>query len=168
MAVFACAIAQAIANRGDAVAQRFLDVAARARDLLVFGDEREGGGFVVIELIADLKSADVSGLVATRAIPHRFRQAELAAVNVFVTALALARNAAVRSRRRAGFLFAVARAACGSLVRTEQRPGRVIDVRLVPIGRRVTLGAAALRHLFRKLITVRVGVAVRANFFGDP
>lgn len=80
-----------------------------------------------------------------------------------MTAFALARDPAIRDGLGAFLLLAVTRRARCTRVRTDERPDRVIDLRLVPVERRVTLRAATLRHLGRELRAVRVRVAVRAR-----
>src|SRR5262249_29764313 len=101
--------------------------------------------------------------VARRAALRRLGLAELAGVDVVVTALAGPRDAAVGGRRGALLLRAVARGAGGAGVRAGERERGVVDPRLVPVEGGVAASAAAGGDLAVELRAVRVGVAVRAR-----
>ena len=163
MAVLALNIAESPADRRRAVAQRLRHVALRARERFVFALKLRPR-LVVIELIRYLA---LFGVVAGLAVFCGLGLPELPGVHVVVTPRAVARDPAIRGGLRAFLLLAVARGAWRSRVRTEQRPRRVIDLRLMPIERGVALRATTLGHLLGELIAMRIGVTLRALLLGD-
>src|SRR5262249_39611949 len=120
VAVLTLRVAKPPPYSGRAVAQRLALVAAIARGLRVLALERVARG-VVIERVRDRERRRV---VAGVAVLRRLRLAELARVDIVVTALAHARDAAVRRWRRALRVLAMARGTRGARVDAEQRPRR--------------------------------------------
>ncbi len=114
-----------------------------------------------------VEGVDLEGLrdVTSIALVNRIGQPKLTRMDVHVAAPALPRDPAIALARQARAPFArgaVATFASGGRVRAGERPDAVIDLGRVPSVGRMTARASPFRHLFGKLVTVRVVVAVGA------
>ena len=139
VAVLALSVAEPPAHGRRSIAQRGRCVALGARERSVLSDERIARR-LVIERARDRERRRI---VAALALLRGLSLPELTRVDVVVTALARARDAAIGGGIGALLLRAVAGGARGSRVRANERPRRVIDLRLVPVDRGVAGRATA-------------------------
>ena len=120
--------------------------------------------------VVERRQTEGVGAVASIAVHPRRAQLELPRVLVLVTTRAdtghpsVARTSTLPAIRLRG---CVARTAVRILVRTGERPGRVIHARSLPTGGRMAGRAPVLSHLGRELIAMRVLVAAGASVIVD-
>jgi len=134
-----------------------------ARRLLVGARQRPAGHGRVIEV------GNLEGLrgVAFPTLQRGPSEAKLPSMDVVVTSAAIPRKAAVARaasrlpvlRRRVMAAIALRGGMCA-----QERPDAVVDLGEVPSAGVVAVRAASLRHLLRKLIPMRIGVAIAARF----
>jgi hypothetical protein len=155
------AITESVPHRSGATSQPRFSVTGYALDLAVNALERVARELRVVECVDLERVGDMTGL--TCALGRG--EAKLPGVNVTVATPALAWRPAVSGPLPAQPVLlrgGVATVAGRFRVRTGQRPGAVIDPWRLPTSLGVAVGAASVAHLDRKLLTMRVVVAVDA------
>ena len=161
MTVATLAVPQPVADGLFAVFELRLLVTARAFETSMLPFEWIARELLVVE------GVDREGLVVVAGVAFVtwLGETELPAVRRAVAAGAVARKAAI-ARPLAGLaIFSrglMTRDARRPRVSTDQGPGAVVDIRVVPSGRAVTVATAPLGHFARELLAMRVLVAVSA------
>lgn len=161
MTIRAFAIPETIPHDSVAAAQTFFRMTGHALELFVCTFER------IVCQLGVIESLDLESLrdVARVAVALRRGESKLPGMHVAMAPRTLTGSPAVRSTATTRPVLlgrAMATVAGGVRVRPGEGPNAMVDPRRIPAARRVAMSTAVLFHLRRKLVAVRIVVAIDA------